>query len=357
MTARPIIRVGDKTTHGGTVLEGVSSYDIDGRAAAGLGHMVDCPKCKGVFPIVEGVGSFAIDDGYVAIEGMRTACGATLIASQNIAVVIPDASGTARVSSNGGALSKGFSEGGAGSDWLLSNSVRQIGCEHADTAMIPAEYIVREMKTNPFSIRGRQIHDSNHFDLGAYHKQWRESPWYGKLSSRPTYVEALAEEKLRAYALWADIVGPGQPWDHKPVLQKMLKDVWNSGWHKSGAYEYFYDIWSNIHYGYVGVAVGFTPDELINGAGIAQALHDTLGALARRRMPTMQNHPENGNWPASADDRPDHISIQLECDLYTDVKPHALTPDILLGTVEAVPLPWGNSRGSSKELHDCERKR
>jgi len=47
----------------------------------------------------------------------------------------------------------------------------------------------------------------------------------------------------------------------------------------------------------------------------------------------------------------------LGCDLYTDVKPHALTPDILLGTVEAVPLPWGNSRGSSKELHDCERKR
>ncbi|MGW9064553.1 PAAR domain-containing protein [Achromobacter animicus] len=38
MTARPIIRVGDKTTHGGTVLEGFSSYDIDGRAAAGLGH-------------------------------------------------------------------------------------------------------------------------------------------------------------------------------------------------------------------------------------------------------------------------------------------------------------------------------
>lgn len=35
MTARPIIRVGDKTTHGGTVLEGFSSYSIDCRAAAG----------------------------------------------------------------------------------------------------------------------------------------------------------------------------------------------------------------------------------------------------------------------------------------------------------------------------------
>ena len=36
MTGRPIIRLGDKTTHGGTVMEGFSSYSIDGRAAAGL---------------------------------------------------------------------------------------------------------------------------------------------------------------------------------------------------------------------------------------------------------------------------------------------------------------------------------
>lgn len=55
MTARPIIRVGDKTTHGGTVLEGFSSYDIDGRAAAGLGHKVGCPKCKESIPSLRGL--------------------------------------------------------------------------------------------------------------------------------------------------------------------------------------------------------------------------------------------------------------------------------------------------------------
>ncbi|MEN5343450.1 PAAR domain-containing protein [Achromobacter mucicolens] len=355
MTGRPIIRVGDKTTHGGTVIEGFSSYSIDGRAAAGLGHNVECPTCNGIYPIVEGVSSFTIDGGYVAIEGMRTACGATLIASQNIASVIPDSGGIARVSRNWRTREKELRKGGAGSERPHSDVLRQSSCEHADTAVIPAEYIVREMKTNPFSIRGRQIHDSNHFDFGSYSRQWSESPWYAKLSSRPTYVEALAEEKLRAYALWADIVEPGQPWDHKPMLQKMLKGVWNSGWQKSGAYDYFYDIWSNIHYGYVGVAVGFTPDELINGAGIAQALHDTLGALAEPRLPSMQNHPENGGWPASAGDRPDHISIRLGCDLYVDVKPHALTPAILLGAVQAVPVPWGSGQDRSKEIHDCER--
>lgn len=355
MTARRIICVGDKTTHGGTVMEGFSSYSIDGRAAAGIGHKVDCPRCKGIHPIVEGVSSFASDGVYLAVEGMRTACGATLIASQNIASVLPDVDGIAQVPDFWGAFAKGFSVGGARSDSPLSNSLRQISCEHADTAAMPAKYIVREMKTNPFSIRGRQIHDSNHFDVEAYHRQRQDAPWYAKLSSRPTYIEALAEEKLRAYALWADIVGPGQPWDHKPVLQKMLKAVWNLGWHKFGAHDYFYDIWSNIHYGYVGVAVGFTPKELINGAGLAQALHDTLGPLGKLRMPSMQNHPENGAWPASADDRPDHISIRLGCDLYAAVKPHALTHKILLETIEAVPLPWGNGEDRSKDVHQCDR--
>lgn len=176
MTGRPIIRVGDQTTHGGTVMEGFSSYSIDGRAAAGLGHNVECPTCNGIYPIVEGVSSFTIDGGYVAIEGMRTACGATLIASQNIASVIPDSGGIARVSRNWRTREKELREGGAGSERPHSDVLRQSSCEHADTAVIPAEYIVREMKTNPFSIRGRQIHDSNHFDFGSYSRQWSESP-------------------------------------------------------------------------------------------------------------------------------------------------------------------------------------
>ncbi|RDU58770.1 hypothetical protein CQA53_11900, partial [Helicobacter didelphidarum] len=31
-----------------------------------------------------------------------------------------------------------------------------------------------------------------------------------------------------------------------------------------------YDIWSNIHYGYIGKAVGFSEIELLSGAGVAQ---------------------------------------------------------------------------------------
>jgi len=83
MAGRAVVRIGDKTSHGGTVTQGFPQYTIEGRAAAGMGHLVACPQCKGTYPIVEGVSSFIVDDGLVAIEGMKTACGATLIASQH----------------------------------------------------------------------------------------------------------------------------------------------------------------------------------------------------------------------------------------------------------------------------------
>jgi len=145
MTARAIIRVGDKTTHGGTVLEGFSSYDIDGRAAAGLGHKVDCPKCKGVFPIIEGVPSFAVDDSLVAIEGMKTACGAAQIASQGFARVDPGPDGIIRAFSDPNPSGIGCPGGGSSPAKFPPNSLRNITCHHTDTAVPLAEFIVREM--------------------------------------------------------------------------------------------------------------------------------------------------------------------------------------------------------------------
>ncbi|TDF63354.1 PAAR domain-containing protein [Cupriavidus sp. L7L] len=42
-----IVRKGDSTTHGGTVLEGIPNFLVHGVPVAGIGHMVFCPKCKG----------------------------------------------------------------------------------------------------------------------------------------------------------------------------------------------------------------------------------------------------------------------------------------------------------------------
>lgn len=80
--AGEIIRLGDSTTHGGIVLEG-SPVDICmGKPIAFVGHKVQCPKCKGTFPIVEGAPVTTFYGKGVALAGMHTACGAVLIPSQ-----------------------------------------------------------------------------------------------------------------------------------------------------------------------------------------------------------------------------------------------------------------------------------
>jgi uncharacterized Zn-binding protein involved in type VI secretion len=76
-----IIRKGDTTTHGGTVLDGIPNFTIRGVPAAAVGHMVSCPQCKGVFPIIEGDATFTAHGKAIALHGMRTACGAQLISS------------------------------------------------------------------------------------------------------------------------------------------------------------------------------------------------------------------------------------------------------------------------------------
>lgn len=78
-----VIRQGDKTDHGGIVTQGFPNTDLNGRAIAGVGHLVTCPQCKGVFPIVEGSSTYDIDGTPVALHGMKTACGANLIASDS----------------------------------------------------------------------------------------------------------------------------------------------------------------------------------------------------------------------------------------------------------------------------------
>lgn len=80
--AGEIIRQGDPTSHGGTVLEGSPMDICHGKPIAYVGHKVKCPKCKGVFPIVEGVLTTTFYGKGVAIAGMKTACGASLIATQ-----------------------------------------------------------------------------------------------------------------------------------------------------------------------------------------------------------------------------------------------------------------------------------
>ncbi|TFW32184.1 PAAR domain-containing protein [Massilia horti] len=79
----PWIVMGDKTSHGGTVIEGAPTFATEGKQVALVGHMTTCPKCMGgPFPIVTGAPDFVCNGRSVARHGDKTACGASLISGQ-----------------------------------------------------------------------------------------------------------------------------------------------------------------------------------------------------------------------------------------------------------------------------------
>jgi uncharacterized Zn-binding protein involved in type VI secretion len=76
--AKEMIVVGDTTTHGGKVITGSPDDQIDGKAIARKGDLVECPE-HGVNPIIEGDDSFMVGDKPAALEGHHAACGCALI--------------------------------------------------------------------------------------------------------------------------------------------------------------------------------------------------------------------------------------------------------------------------------------
>lgn len=80
--ARAIVRLGDKTTHGGVVITASPIHTLRGIGIARMGDKVACPlPGHGVNEIVEGCPVFSIGGRSVALHGHKTACGCSLIAS------------------------------------------------------------------------------------------------------------------------------------------------------------------------------------------------------------------------------------------------------------------------------------
>lgn len=82
---RPFIVLGDKTDHGGEVIEASGMTDTHGKRIARVGDKVTCPK-KGhrTTEIVTGDSTMMIDGKAAARHGDQTACGAKLISSQSL---------------------------------------------------------------------------------------------------------------------------------------------------------------------------------------------------------------------------------------------------------------------------------
>ena len=94
-----------------------------GKPIAYIGHKVSCPKCKGTFPIIEGVMTTTFYGKGVAIAGMKTSCGATLVATQFTDIV---------------EMGGGASAGVAASKSAAASAAAAVAASAATTAAISA---------------------------------------------------------------------------------------------------------------------------------------------------------------------------------------------------------------------------
>ena len=106
---------------------------------------------------------------------------------------------------------------------------------------------------------------------------------YGEMyrNSRSDLIEGMRTQSWMGpgahannVALWYYTVCPGCEWDHKPILRRQydIEAVSERYWAVPGEnLAVSYDIFSNIHYGYVGSRAGITRQELQFGANQKQA--------------------------------------------------------------------------------------
>lgn len=229
-------------------------------------------------------------------------------------------------------------------------------CPHPDMMEELAAYIAGEMNRNikdPAVLEMRRLID---YDPVAEEEEFARLPALARVDGPPNYRTTAMAKKVEAAMIWTKKVGQNQPWDHKPKLRVLYN---NDVWHKQGKYAYFYDIWSNIHYGYVGIIAGISESVLLDGAGAEQIVSDTY-----RKVDEWYNKPKKdwelpgphttaSPWTSlrSWDDVADRVSISIGMRLADQHPSGGVTAQMIMAEVLAVePKDWGDGI----EVHKCK---
>ncbi|AZD99649.1 hypothetical protein C4K05_3824 [Pseudomonas chlororaphis subsp. aureofaciens] len=305
LNGRPMAHLGSPTSHGGTIITG--SGDT-------FGGFVMGPAPGAAIINFAALGVFR-PDGSVDDEKM-----ATLLADPKLTEKAKDAN--ALVDPNGAPKAP-------------EEQPEEKVCTDPDRMEELANYIADEMNRNINSPSVRQMKDLNSFDPAAETRKYAELPFYMRFALEPDFYSLALGKKAKAFAIWTERVGQNRPWDHKPILQKLFGEY---PWHKQGAYEYFYDIWSNIHYGYVGVAGGLSESVLLDGAGVEQIGSDTWRFIKNPKRFDGPQRTKGVEGMRAWDDVPDRVSIIIGMSLYKEYPNGGLTGKIIMDKVLAVPI-------------------
>ncbi len=116
-------------------------------------------------------------------------------------------------------------------------------------------------------------------------------------------------DMIQAYYQWHELVKSRSTWDYKLILRKQYGE-WSCDLSTKTMYNK--DIWSNIHYGYIGLAIGFPEWDLLAGAGAAQVKAKTVpDGYWKRRLQEIGD----ADFLAAFDDPKDQAAIRVGFDL------------------------------------------
>lgn len=304
VNGRPMAHLGSPTSHGGTIITG--SGDVGGGFVMGIapGSAIIDFAALGVFR-PDG----SMDEGKMATlladpRLKEKATAANALIDPNAAPAVPEQRTEEKV------------------------------CVDPDQMEEVASYMAGEINTNLRSPVVQRMKELNSFDARAETQKYNELPLYLRIGPGPDFYSLALGKQATAFGLWTERVGQKRPWDHKTILLKMFGSY---PWYKQGEYEYFYDIWSNIHYGYVGIASGFSESALLDGAGVEQIGSDTWRFITDPGRFDGPQKTAGVDGMRAWDDAPDRISIAIGVNLFKEYPQGGLTAKIIMDKVLAVP--------------------
>jgi len=183
------------------------------------------------------------------------------------------------------------------------------------------DYVITEMANNAKSPAAMRIRENNLFSAPDCIEQYYSSlsgweKFFAGSAMLDMCTNRVMTAPLAAITGWAMLVHEGGDWDHKPYIRAHFTPAVGPGdeqhWHHYQGYVYFYDIWSNIHYGYVGRACGFTRAALLDGGGLEQIGSD----LIHLRWPQGDSSVDGLR---RFDDASDRASVALGCDIWPGI--------------------------------------
>ncbi|MCY9845748.1 polymorphic toxin type 44 domain-containing protein [Vibrio caribbeanicus] len=253
-------------------------------------------------------------------------------------------------------------DGILGSEATISKQVgddaeaKAVSCKHEDQAFDVAIYMVKEIQNNAVLEVTKKMQRENAYSAVKEIEQWNQEASQKSFFQQAVYRAAMPDfvslelaSRTAALAQWTSLVAQDRAWDHKPKIAAGFPTAGQSTrfHHKYKDYEYFYDIWSNIHYGYMGILCGFSESILLDGAGLEQIGTDILSSTKE----VTDRSASNGEGLRAYDDTTDNLSIRIGIELYRDY-PNAedINADILMQYIERADYPIMKG---SKLLHQC----